>query len=264
MLPIALYLCFLLWLVYLIGGTLLYLCLILYNSITCRYASCSVHHKLLEVYVGSGHAPRVTCQHLVITTASSADTPVLHVYLLDVCCIIMAEQWPRSTPVIVIMFLAGQSMEPQAWFMMLSLNWGVTPIYYVCLLKYLHVWQTWTSKSSFPTLATCIAHRAARAPCQHSCTALLTFLHCLANIIAPTWCAYWLPHVLLQLSWSTCLMCDLATHLHIRQSVQPHAHVYKSTELSYLCCYLLSSVASIVCHATDLSRIPMLLVYIPS
>ena len=81
LLPIALYLCFLLWVVYLIGGTLLYLCLILYNSITCGCASCSAHRKLLEGYVGSGpcatrHLLSTSCHHNIIHSGHTCLTCV--------------------------------------------------------------------------------------------------------------------------------------------------------------------------------------------
>ena len=107
--------CILLWLVYLVGGTLLYLCLILYNSITCGCASCSAHRKLLEGYVGWG--PCAT-RHLLSTSQDNiitADTLAWRVYLL----------------VIVTMYTAGQIIESQAWLMILSSNWIVTPVYYV-------------------------------------------------------------------------------------------------------------------------------------
>ena len=98
LLPIALYLCLIV-----VGifswWNLVYLCLIIYNSITCGCASCSAHRKLLEGYVGLSHAPRDTSyQHTTNTTSSTADTLVLRVYLL----------------VIVIMYTAGQIMESQA------------------------------------------------------------------------------------------------------------------------------------------------------
>ena len=73
--------CFLLWLVYLIGGTLLYLCLILYNSITCGCASCSAHRKLLEGYVGSvpcasRHLLSTSYQHNIIDSGHTCLTCV--------------------------------------------------------------------------------------------------------------------------------------------------------------------------------------------
>ena len=102
--------------------------------------------------------------------------------------------------------------KPHAWLMMLLLNWGVTPVYYVYSIKSLYVWQP--------------EHPRAPANIIYM-YGTLSIQELLANILATAWCTYCLPHVLLQLSWRTCLMCDLATHLHIRQSVQPHAHVFK-------------------------------------
>ena len=135
LLPIALYLCFLLWLVYLIGRTLLYLCLILYNSITCGCASCSAHRKLLEGYVGSGpcatrHLLSTSYQHNIIDSGHTCLTCV--------------------PAVIVIMYTAGQIIESQAWLMMLSSNWRVTPVYYV-----------------YTRVATCMAPERPRVPGRH-------------------------------------------------------------------------------------------------
>ena len=96
----------------------------------------------------------------------------------------------------------------------------------------------------------------------------LSIQELLADILAPVWCAYFLPHVLLQLSWRTCLMCDLASHLHIRQSKQPHAHVFIQVHGTVTLVLVLSPAnqwSSIVwpCHR-PLQDIPMLLVYVPT
>ena len=105
LLPIALYLCLIV-----VGifswWNLVYLCLIIYNSITCGCASCSAHRKLLEGYVGLGPCATrhllSTSQHNIIT----ADTLALRVYLLA----------------IVTMYTAGQIIESQAGLMILSSN----------------------------------------------------------------------------------------------------------------------------------------------
>ena len=97
LLPIALYLCLIV-----VGifswWNLVYLCLIIYNSITCGCASCSAHRKLLEGYVGLG--PCAT-RHL-LSTSQHNNIDSEHTCLTCV------------PAVIVIMYTAGQIIGSQA------------------------------------------------------------------------------------------------------------------------------------------------------
>ena len=81
-------------------------------------------------------------------------------------------------------------LKPHAWLMMLLLNWGVTPVYYVYSIKSLYVWQPEHSRAPADTIYM---------------YGTLSIQELLANILAPTWCAYCLPHVSLWLSWRFCL-----------------------------------------------------------
>ena len=192
--------CVLLWLVYLIGGTLLYLCLIIYNSITCGCASCSAHRKLLEGYVGSGpcatrHLLSTSYQHNIIDSGHTCLTCV--------------------PAVIVIMYTAGQIIGSQAWLMILSSNWIVTPVYYVyskaatCMAPERPRVPGWASKSSLSIVLLYLAK------CSLNCTALPLLLK-LCDVRNR------LPHVFCSWVELPVLCVIIASHLYVRQSEKTH------------------------------------------
>ena len=187
---------------------------------------------------------------LVIITTSWAVAPCL-VRTCSTCLVISSSGGAVTTlQACTSHHVPGWTVfKPHAWLMMLLLNWGVTPVYYVYSIKSLYVWQP--------------EHPRAPANIIYM-YGTLSIQELLANILATAWCTYCLPHVLLQLSWRTCLMCDLATHLHIRPSKQPHAHVF-ITAKHVLVLSPAIQWSSIVwpCHR-PLQDIPMLLVFVPT